>query len=65
MAKSLSSTDVLKALKAAGWMVVRQTGSHIHLRHAALPGTVTVPAGRRDLAKGTLRSIERQAKLRF
>jgi predicted RNA binding protein YcfA (HicA-like mRNA interferase family) len=51
----------LRILKAAGWRVVRIKGSHHHLRHDSLPGTVTVPHPKKDFPHGTLRSIEKQS----
>jgi predicted RNA binding protein YcfA (HicA-like mRNA interferase family) len=39
------------------------TGDHHHFRHPDKPGVVTVPHPRRDIAIGTLRSIERQSGL--
>jgi len=55
---TISSKEVVKKLEAAGWIVVRQTGSHIILR-SPTGRTVPVPGGRKDLAIGTVRSIER------
>lgn len=52
-------------LEADGWRLDRQTGSHRQFRHLMKPGTVTV-AGRlgKDLKRGTLASILRQASLK-
>lgn len=61
----MRSADVLKALKADGWQVVRVSGSHHQLRHPEKPGTVTVPHPKADIPIGTLRSIERQAGIRI
>ncbi|HEX4419171.1 MAG TPA: type II toxin-antitoxin system HicA family toxin [Kofleriaceae bacterium] len=57
----MPSAEVLRILQAAGWRVVRIKGSHHHLRHDARPGTVTVPHPRKDIPRGTLRSIEKQS----
>ncbi|MEP7349422.1 MAG: type II toxin-antitoxin system HicA family toxin [Sphingorhabdus sp.] len=61
----MQSKEVLRLLKAAGWKEVRQTGSHKHLRHSDVPGTVTVPHPKSDLPIGTLKSIERQARMKL
>jgi len=61
----MHSRDVVKALRANGRGEVRANGSHHHFRHASKPGTVTVPHPVKDLRKGTLKSIERQAGIRF
>lgn len=54
--------DVIKQLKAEGWVLVRQTGSHRQFTHAIHPSVVTV-AGKLsdDLKPGTLSSIEKRA----
>lgn len=57
----MNSRDVLKLLKADGWFEVAQKGSHLQLRHPNKPGRVTLPHPKRDLAIGTLASIERQS----
>lgn len=57
----INSKEVLRILKANGWREVRQKGSHVQLKHPDRPGLVTVPHPKRDLPKGTLKSIERQA----
>lgn len=51
-------------LKADGWFEVGQTGSHVHFKHPVKPGRVTVPHPVKDLKKGTLHSILKQAGLR-
>jgi predicted RNA binding protein YcfA (HicA-like mRNA interferase family) len=61
----MRSREVLKGLKQAGWQEVRQSGSHKHLRHPDLPGTVTVPHPKAQLPLGTLKSIERQSGLKL
>jgi predicted RNA binding protein YcfA (HicA-like mRNA interferase family) len=57
----MSSAEVIRVLQAAGWRIARIKGSHHHLRHAILPGTVTVPHRRKDIPQGTLHSIEKQS----
>ena len=57
----MSSTEVLRRLKADGWYKVSQAGSHVQLKHLEKPGRVTVVHPKRDIPIGTLRSIERQA----
>jgi predicted RNA binding protein YcfA (HicA-like mRNA interferase family) len=54
--------DLIRELEAAGWVQVRQVGSHRQFRHPTKPGTVTVPGkASDDVAKGTLGSVIRQA----
>ena len=56
-----NSRKLIRKLKAGGWVVVAQRGSHVQLKHAQRPGRVTVPHPTRDLPAGTVRSIYRQA----
>jgi predicted RNA binding protein YcfA (HicA-like mRNA interferase family) len=62
---AVDSRDVIRALRRDGWVVVRIRGSHHQLAHPSKPGVVTVPHPRKHLARRLLRSIERQAGLRF
>jgi predicted RNA binding protein YcfA (HicA-like mRNA interferase family) len=57
----VDSREVIQRLKQDGWYEVARRGSHVQFKHPEKPGRVTVPHPRRDLAKGTLRSIEKQA----
>lgn len=57
----MSSREVIKKLKEDGWFLVRITGDHHHFKHSTKKGTVTVPHPNKDLPKGTLTSIYRQA----
>ena len=59
----VSGQDAVRALKKIGYLVDHQTGSHIILRQSDPPHRrLTVP-NHTELAKGTLRSIIRQAGL--
>jgi predicted RNA binding protein YcfA (HicA-like mRNA interferase family) len=61
----VNSRDVIKVLEKDGWYEVNQVGSHKQFKHATKKGRVTVPYPNRDIPIGTLRSIEKQAGLRF
>jgi len=52
---------VIRALQRAGFVLDHSTGSHRLFRHPARPGIVTVPFHRKDLKRGTLKSIIEQA----
>ncbi len=55
---------VVAALERAGYVVHHQTGSHVVLKHPRPPARrVVVPMHGRDLKRGTLRSILREAQL--
>src|SRR6516162_1703928 len=54
--------ELIRALERVGFVVHHIRGTHYYLRHPAKPGLlVTVPYHNRDLKRGTLRSILRQA----
>lgn len=57
----MRSAEVVKRITKAGWYEVRQTGSHKQFRHPTMPGTVTVPHPKAEMAIGTLKSIEKQS----
>jgi predicted RNA binding protein YcfA (HicA-like mRNA interferase family) len=57
----MDSRTVIQKLVADGWAEVRQSGSHKQFKHPTKPGLVTVPSPKKDIPKGTLRSIARQA----
>lgn len=59
----VSGREVVRALRKIGYERDRQRGSHIVLRQTAPPQRrITVP-DHREVAKGTLRAIIRQAGL--
>ena len=56
--------QLIRALERAGFFVHHIRGSHHYLRHPDRPGLlITVPVHSRDLKRGTLRAILRQAGL--
>jgi predicted RNA binding protein YcfA (HicA-like mRNA interferase family) len=56
-----SGADAVKVFRQLGYEVDHQTGSHIILRHPS-QRRLTVP-NHRELAKGTLRALIREAGL--
>ena len=58
----VSAREAIKALEHLGFQVYRQTGSHIHQWNKERNLVVTVP-DHPELAKGTLISIIKQARL--
>ena len=61
---SISSRDLIKQLKADGWVQVAQRGSHVQFKHPTKPGRVTVPHPKRDLPPKTAASVYKQAGLK-
>lgn len=59
----LRSREVLRLLARDGWIIRRQSGSHVILARADGSGRVIVPDHPGDLPPGTLRSIFSQAGL--
>jgi predicted RNA binding protein YcfA (HicA-like mRNA interferase family) len=57
----VSGAQLIKAFGKLGYYIRSQQGSHIHLRHPIHP-PLTIP-NHRDVARGTLRAILRQAGL--
>ena len=59
----ISGQDIVKALGKVGYVIDHQTGSHVILRHKDPPHRrLTVP-NHREMSRGTLRAIIRQAGL--
>ncbi len=60
----VSGIDVVKALSKIGYEHIRTRGSHAILNKQTGKGKVTLPVPlHKELAKGTLKSIMRQAEL--
>lgn len=60
----ISGQECVRALQKAGFIVGRQSGSHIIMRRVDPPPTITVVVpNHRTLDRGTLRAIVRQAGL--
>jgi predicted RNA binding protein YcfA (HicA-like mRNA interferase family) len=55
----LTSREVIARLEQAGWRKIRQRGSHVQMKKDGVAAIVTVPHPKKDLKRGTLRSIER------
>ncbi len=60
----MNGKDIIKRLKANGWEVLRQEGSHVRLGKGEARTTVPVH-GTRDVKSGTLASIERQTGVKL
>jgi len=60
---ALSGREVVKALRKIGYELDRQHGSHMILRQADPPFRRLVVPDHKELRRGTLRAIIRQAGL--
>lgn len=60
----ITATDLLRALRRAGWIEHHRVGSHLQLKHPRHHGRVTVPCHAGLVLKPkTLRSVLDQAGL--
>jgi predicted RNA binding protein YcfA (HicA-like mRNA interferase family) len=57
----MRSTDVIRELLQAGWFLERVRGSHHVYRHRTRPGIMVVPHPKKDLGKGLVGKIRKQA----
>jgi predicted RNA binding protein YcfA (HicA-like mRNA interferase family) len=61
----LKAREIIRILEEDGWKLARQKGSHMQFHHSEKKGTVTVPFhGSKDLSKGDVASILKQAGLK-
>ncbi len=63
--KSYSSREVIQILTADGWREVSCVGDHHQFKHPAKPGKVTVVHPEKDIPRGTLKNIAKQAGVTF
>lgn len=56
-----NSRKLIKMLTDDGWALVATKGDHHQFKHPTKPGRVTVPHPNKDIPKGTVMSIYRQA----
>ena len=60
---AVSGRDPIRVLEIRGYRLDRQRGSHVLLREDATPHRRAVVPDHREVAKGTLRAILREAGL--
>jgi len=58
----VSGVELVRALERAGWVVVRQRGSHVRLKKPERRNALVVPL-HKEIRKGTLAGILRDAGL--
>ncbi|MBI5153184.1 MAG: type II toxin-antitoxin system HicA family toxin [Parcubacteria group bacterium] len=62
----LKAKDLLLLLLRLGFKVIHQKGSHVKLRHSIdATRQVIIPMHNKDLGRGVLLSILKQAKINF
>jgi predicted RNA binding protein YcfA (HicA-like mRNA interferase family) len=57
----MDSREILKRLHKENWTLVRTNGSHHQYKHPNTGKLVTVPHPKKDLPRGTVKSIFKQA----
>ena len=60
----MQSREPVKLLHTDGWQLRRTRGSHHQFVHPTMPGTITVPHAKKDLGKGLVQAIRKQAGLK-
>lgn len=60
----MKGQDIVKTLKAHGWTVLRQQGSHVRMGKGPIRTTIPLH-GSRDIKPGTLAAIERQTGIKL
>ena len=61
--KGYSSNEIIKKVKADGWVLTRVEGSHHIFKHDNKKGIVTIPHPKKDLPIKTIKNIFAQAGL--
>jgi predicted RNA binding protein YcfA (HicA-like mRNA interferase family) len=60
----MKSADMIRDLKKTGWILDRVVGSHHIFKHPTLPGHIAVPHPKKDLGKGLVHKLLKQAGLK-
>lgn len=61
--KSYSSAEIIKLLRADGWVLKSVSGDHYQFVHPIKFGKTTVPHPKKDLIKRVIASIAKQSGL--
>jgi predicted RNA binding protein YcfA (HicA-like mRNA interferase family) len=62
--RTMKSATLVKELITNGWILDRTRGSHHVFRHSSRPGILVVPHPRKDLGKGLVAAIRKQAGIK-
>ena len=61
--RTMKSADLIREVMAVGWTLDRVRGSHHVFKLPVMPGHVVVPHPKKDLGKGLVAAIRKQAGL--
>jgi predicted RNA binding protein YcfA (HicA-like mRNA interferase family) len=62
--RTMKSADLIRELRAAGWVLDRTRGFHHVFKHPTHSGHVVVPHPKKHLGPGIVAAIRKQARLR-
>lgn len=61
----MKASELFKILKSDGWFEIRQTGSHVMMKHPLKDGQLVVPYhGSKEVSKGIVNAILKEAKIK-
>jgi mRNA interferase HicA len=61
----MKCSELFKLLKNNGWYEIRQSGSHVIMKHHEKKGTLPIPFhGSKEVKKGLLKAILKQANIK-
>lgn len=60
----MTSADIIKKLEADGWLLRAVRGSHHVYRHPSKLGHISVPHPKKDLGKGLVHKLLKDAGLK-
>jgi predicted RNA binding protein YcfA (HicA-like mRNA interferase family) len=61
----MKSSELVRLLKRDGWFAVRQTGSHMIMKHAIKKGQIVCPYhGSHEVGKGLEKKIKKDAGIK-
>ena len=62
----MTAKEVIRLLEQKEWVEVRQTGSHKIFKNSSVRNNISVPIhSGKDIRKGTLKEILKEANIRF
>jgi predicted RNA binding protein YcfA (HicA-like mRNA interferase family) len=62
MMRTMKSADLIREIKAEGWVLDRVRGSHHVFKHESRVGHVVVPHPKKELGIGMISAIRKQAR---
>jgi len=61
----MKSSELLRILESDGWFIVRQSGSHIIMKHEVKAGSLSIPYhASGEVKKGLLHAILKKANIK-